>query len=126
MSQNQELCMKEVSFYNNRIMRKIIGMLTLMTLVSCIENEVDNSEINQIGDLKSSKMRIVRLSDMQKSDSLIIVSRLQSDMDIKVIRNISIEDGEYKLNLTLKTALELGVNEETYNKYRVYVENLND
>lgn len=101
-------------------------MLTLMTLVSCIENEVDNSEINQIGDLKSSKMRIVRLSDMQKSDSLIIVSRLQSDMDIKVIRNISIEDGEYKLNLTLKTALELGVNEETYNKYRVYVENLND
>lgn len=107
-------------------MRKIIGMLTLLTFVSCVENEVDNSEINQRGDIRSSKMRVIRLSDMQKSDSLMVVSKLQSDMDMKVIRSISIEDGKYKLNLTLKTALELGVNEETYNKYKVLIENMND
>lgn len=107
-------------------MKKIIGIIALLALVSCVENEVDNTEINQGDDIKASQMRVVRLSDMQTSDSLQVVSKLQSDMDVKVIRSISIEEGKYKLNLTLKTALELGVNEETYNKYKVLIENMND
>ena len=107
-------------------MRKIASIIILSALVSCAENKIDETESKSIEYKKPSKMRVVKLAEKQTADSLSIISMLQSDMDVKMLRNISIVDEKYRLGISLEVALELGVTEEIYNKYQTLIENLND
>lgn len=58
-------------------------------------------------------------------DTLLSMSRVQSDVNNLMMRRIVVIDSVFVLSLKKEDALFLGVSEEIYDKYLEYVERLN-
>lgn len=58
-------------------------------------------------------------------DSLNVLQVMQSDIDVIMLNHINLTEGRYSLNLSEEDALSIGVDEETYSRYKTMVDELN-
>lgn len=107
-------------------MRKgIIYLLTVCFITSCIHNELDNMDsASKHSGINSFTVK--NFSDYKGTDSLNIISKMQSDHDLMLIKHIDVIDGNYVLTLTPSCAMELGIDSEAYEKYSAIVKSLNE
>lgn len=63
---------------------------------------------------------------MPQEDSLIIMSKLQSDVDNLMMGRVIFKDSVFILSIKKKDANFLGVSEDVYDRYLDYVDKLNE
>lgn len=96
-----------------------------MSLTSCVDNSVDSQQIinNERRTLRSIMTRTSVIEN--ELDTLLSMSRVQSDVNNLMMGRIVVIDSVFVLSLKKEDALFLGVSEEIYDKYLEYVERLN-
>lgn len=106
-------------------MKKILFIASFLSLTSCVDNSVDSQQIinNERRTLRSIMTRTSVIEN--ELDTLLSMSRVQSDVNNLMMGRIVVIDSVFVLSLKKEDALFLGVSEEIYDKYLEYVERLN-
>lgn len=58
-------------------------------------------------------------------DSVEMISRIQSDKEVLIMNQVLFRDGRFTLDLSKADAESLGIQDELYDKYSHYVEEIN-
>lgn len=96
-------------------MGRLIFLLILLFFISCAQSEIEpESQCDQ-----NIRIPHVVQFDSVKSgmDSLLRVSKIQSDYDVLMMNSISFSNGEFRLCVTAEEALMMGIPYATYAKY---------
>lgn len=113
-------------------MRKKLTLLCLSTLFAaaifsgCMRDVVDTNE-RQIETPVQQTERCTRTrsTDNIIADSLVIISRQQSDLDNFMMGRVIFKTDRYELCVKREDAAFFGVSNELYDEYLLYVERLN-
>ena len=101
-------------------------LIGLVILYSCISNPLDSKQEDlQNGD-SPLKSLLTKSTSIEHGDSLVIMSRLQKDVNNLMMNRIIFKDSFYVLAIKRHEALFLDVSEEVYNHYVEYVCSLNE
>ena len=104
-------------------MRKyLLVLLLLLACSSCIENAIDS---RQEEDRPRTLQSLLTKSGTEPEDSLVMLNKLQSDVDNLMMGRVVEKDGVFVLAITRETAYYFGVPDEVYDMYVEYVDVLN-
>ena len=100
-------------------------VLSALLCVSCISNPLDTKQedLHQTG--KSQGYPLTKSNVTTAEDSLVVMSKLQKDVNHLMMNRIIYRDSVYTLSIKRQDAISLGIPEDTYDKYVDYVNTLN-
>ena len=105
-------------------MRTFVIAVMFLLSVSCTRNILETPS-SSIENTPLTLTSLITKSSISQVDSLKLEQHLQKDEDNLMVNRIVYKDSVYVLTISRKSACNVGVSEETYNKYLEYVENLN-
>lgn len=106
-------------------MRGILYLvLGLFVLMSCSINK--SLDLNYMEENKTLSQKTKSSDHHVQIDSLLAISKLQSNHNIILFNSIYQLDGVYKLGLTIEMAQELGISSDFYEEFRNSIELLNE
>lgn len=101
-------------------------MMTLAALcISCINNPLDSKFEDNLKKSNPLKSIATKSHTLEHGDSLIIMNKIQKDVNHLMMNRIIYKDSVFILGIKREDARFLGVPDEIYEKYQEYVENLN-
>lgn len=105
----------------------LFTLLAIGVLNSCVSDpvEVDRNLPDHKSQSESLESILTRSGVAEPEDSLTMVSKMQSDVDNLMLSRIVLRDSIYVLCINREAATYLGVNNEVYDKYLDYVDELN-
>ena len=106
--------------------RLCMTLIGLVVLYSCINNSLDSKQEDL--ENKDSPLRtlLTKSTPAQQEDSLVVMSRLQKDVNHLMMNRIIFRDSVYVLAIKKHEALFLDVPEDVYDHYVEYVYSLNE
>lgn len=110
-------------------MKRTIIMLILLTMIclSCSRNVLEFADtIVDEQPLSIKSLATKSSAPTYLMDSLQLELLLQSDPDNLMINRIVFNDSIYSLTISRESAYDVGVTQETYDKYLDYLEQLNE
>lgn len=107
--------------------RIIILSFLAVACLSCSRNVLEVTDKTVDGQPLSLKSIATKSSaSMYSLDSLQLELLLQTDADNLMINRIVFKDSLYVLSISRESAYDVGVTQETYDKYLEYIEQLNN
>lgn len=106
----------------NRMYLKII-MACLMAGFLCSCDDIQEEDVVTPESVEGQERVLCTRS---VCDSLNVLQVMQSDIDVIMLNHINLTEGRYSLNLSEEEALSIGVDEETYSRYKAMVDELNN
>lgn len=107
-------------------MKHIILIVTILCLFcSCVDNSVDSQYVEQHDKPRTLRSLVTKSGHLCQEDSLMVLSKLQSDVDNLMMGRVIQKDGIFVLAIKKDDAMFLGVSEEVYDRYLDYVDRLN-
>ena len=103
----------------------LLTATTLLLFSSCVEEKISSQQ--DVDGLPHSLNSLLKTKSapISETDSLKILSKLQSSIDNLMLGRVLMKDSVYILAIKKEDALFLGVSEDVYNQYLEYVDNLN-
>ncbi len=105
--------------------RLLLTLSVIFTICSCVENTVD-SQFQEDQNKPLTLHSLITRSGMVQEDSLVVKSKLQSDVDNLMMGRVLFKDSVFVLSLKKEDATFLGVSDEVYDRYLDYVDRLNE
>ncbi len=105
---------------NRMYLKTIMACLIAGSLCSC-----DDIQEEDVATSESLDGQERVLCTRSACDSLNVLQFLQSDRDVIMLNHITLVEGIYSLELSEEDALSIGVDEETYSRYKTMVDELN-
>lgn len=106
-------------------MKHFSFLLFFCAFISCAENEINSKYEGNLESPRSLRTTLTRSTSFEDRDSLIIMSKIQSDVNNLMMGRVVMIDSIYVLSLKREDAEFLGVSDEIYDKYSDYVDRLN-
>lgn len=100
--------------------------ILLFLCCACFENTIDSQHVEGYEGPRTLRSLLTKSSIMPQEDSLIIMSKLQSDVDNLMMGRVIFKDSVFILSIKKKDANFLGVSEDVYDRYLDYVDKLNE
>lgn len=97
--------------------------MLLLACSSCIENAIDS---RQEEDRPLTLQSLLTKSGAEPEDSLVMLNKLQSDVDNLMMGRVINRNGTFVLAITREAAGYYGVPDEVYDMYIEYVSTLNE
>ena len=106
--------------------RLCMTLIGLVILYSCISNPLDSKQEDLGNNDSPLRTLLTKSAPIQQEDSLVIMSRLQKDVNYLMMNRIVFKDSVYVLAIKKHEALFLDVPEDVYDHYVEYVYSLNE
>lgn len=107
-------------------MRKFVYfVLFLLICSSCVRNSIDDN-YKGLNSSRTLKSILTKSSSMVQEDTIVKMSKLQSDVDNLMMGRVIMQDSVFILSIKKEDALFLGVSEEVYENYLDFVDRLNE
>ena len=97
----------------------LFPILLLLTCSSCIENAIDSRQVEE--DRPLTLQSLLTKSGMEPVDSLVMLNKLQSDVDNLMMGRVVNKNGTFVLAISRESAGYYGVPDEVYDMYLEYV-----
>lgn len=112
--------------YRKQLFLMVVAVASLV-LPSCVKSPAILDVIPMTGAGKRVSLEsLTSRSGVEQEDSLVVMSRLQSDVDYLMMSRVLQKDGLFVLAIKREDALFLGVSEAVYDHYVEYVYRLNN